>query len=320
MYDIMLYTPELKQTWNVFVAESKNGTFLFHRDYMGYHAHRFIDRSFLFVKKGRVIAIMPCNLCGDVLHSHQGLTYGGLVMHKNIGAQDVLHLFGLLNRTLVEMGVQKVVYRPVPYIYHSIPAQEDLYALFRMKASHTGCNISSTLRYENRLGFAESRKCGIRKATRVGVSIRPGTSLEPFWRILTSNLVQKHHTEPVHTLEDMMGLQSRFPEHIKLYVADLEGDTVGGAIIYETPYVAHVQYIAASEEGKSAGVLDLLFDELINRVYRDKAYFDFGHSNEGMGEYLNEALLFQKEGFGGRGVVCNAYEYCPSQELHVGSL
>ena len=37
------------------------------------------------------------------------------------------------------------------------------------------------------------------------------------------------------------------------------------------------------------------------------AYFDFGKSTERHGEYLNEQLIFQKEGFGGRAVCYDTY-------------
>ena len=37
-------------------------------------------------------------------------------------------------------------------------------------------------------------------------------------------------------------------------------------------------------------------------------YFDFGTSNEDMGRYLNEGLIYQKEGFGGRAVCYDWYE------------
>ena len=56
------------------------------------------------------------------------------------------------------------------------------------------------------------------------------------------------------------------------------------------------------------GALDGLFDYLISQVYAAKSYFDFGISTEQGGRYLNEGLIFQKEGFGARTVVYDAYE------------
>lgn len=73
--------------------------------------------------------------------------------------------------------------------------------------------------------------------------------------------------------------------------------------------VVHTQYISANLEGKEIGALDLLFDYLINTEYSNYKIFDFGQSTENNGIYLNESLIFQKEGFGGRGVVYDIYEY-----------
>jgi hypothetical protein len=83
---------------------------------------------------------------------------------------------------------------------------------------------------------------------------------------------------------------------------------LAGTVLYITKKVVHTQYISASPEGKAKGALDLLFDFLINIEYPMYEYFDFGQSTEKMGEYLNENLIFQKEGFGGRGIVYTIYE------------
>ena len=55
--------------------------------------------------------------------------------------------------------------------------------------------------------------------------------------------------------------------------------------------------------------LDLLFENLINEKYNHKEFFDFGQSTEQMGAVLNENLIFQKEGFGARGVCYDTYKY-----------
>ncbi len=86
---------------------------------------------------------------------------------------------------------------------------------------------------------------------------------------------------------------------------------MGGTWVFDTGQVVHTQYIASTKEGKAHGALDLLFDELINRRYREGIYLDFGKSTEEGGRVLNEHLIFQKEGFGGRGVCYDTYEWEP---------
>ncbi len=310
MFEIVRYIPELKGTWNQFVFNSKNGTFLFLRDYMDYHADRFEDNSLLIYRKGKLYSLLPANRIDNVLYSHQGLTYGGLIMNAKVTVDDMVLMVKILNDYLREQGFVKVIYKPLPFIYHTIPAQEDLYALFRnCDARIIGRNISSTIIQANKIKFIESRKSGIRKAQSNQIEIRFSPDLEAFWNILDANLKNKYGVAPVHTLSEMQLLQSRFPQNIKLYLAYKGGIALGGTLLYLTRQVVHTQYISASIEGKELGVLDLLFDYLINQEYIHVPYFDFGQSTEQMGNYLNEALIFQKEGFGGRGVCYDIYEY-----------
>jgi len=78
--------------------------------------------------------------------------------------------------------------------------------------------------------------------------------------------------------------------------------------IYETPTVAHAQYIASTERGRKLGALDLLVNWLINQHYHKKLFFDFGCSNEQEGRALNHGLLEWKEGFGARACALDFYE------------
>ena len=99
-----------------------------------------------------------------------------------------------------------------------------------------------------------------------------------------------------------------FPRNIRLYIVRHEKRIVAGVIIFECRRVAHVQYIASGEEGRTYGALDLLFRHLINERYKQFDYLDLGTSNENDGRVLNEGLIFQKEGFGGRAVCYDTYE------------
>ena len=131
--------------------------------------------------------------------------------------------------------------------------------------------------------------------------------LQAFWNILEEVLASRHDCKPVHTIEEIERLKNLFPNEIRLFVAKADGRIVAGTLVYETSQVAHAQYIAASKEGRAVGALDGLFCYLINEVFAEKKYFDFGISTEQGGRYLNEGLAFQKEGFGARAVVYDTY-------------
>lgn len=302
--EIRRYRREDKELWNSFVNKARNATFLFDRNYMDYHADRFDDNSFMFYHKGKLKAVLPANVAGDTLYSHQGLTYGGLLLDKKATVEDVLECFDSLNSWLRENGISKVVYKALPWIYQQYPSEEDLYALtWKCKAQLISRNIASTIVIDNKLKFAESRKSGIRKALSLNIEVGESNDVDGFWHVLEDNLGNRYNAKPVHTASEMKLLMSRFSNNIRLYVAKMNGEIVGGTLIYVTPQVVHTQYISASVEGKKHGALDLLFDYIINKVYANCRYFDFGKSTEQGGAYLNEPLIFQKEGFGGRGVL-----------------
>jgi hypothetical protein len=309
MIEIRRYNISDKEEWNDLLINSRIDSFLFNRDFMDYHSDRFQDFSFMIYRKGKLAALLPGNLDGKTFHSHQGLTYGGLISTAKVTTGDIIDVFKLINEELSKNGVTEVVYKPTPWIYHKYPAQEDIYALYRMNAEKIGCNLSTTIFQHNKLSFIESRKSGIRKAKREGVSIVESNNLNSFWIILEDNLMKLHNRKPVHSIDEILLLMERFPKSIRLYVAEKSNEVIAGCLVFLMNNLIHTQYISSSEKGRLTGALDLLFDELINRIFVNYPIFDFGHSTEQLGRFLNENLIFQKEGFGGRGVVYEIYKY-----------
>lgn len=312
MIEVKQYTQKQAQEWNDFIEQSRQETFLFNRSYMDYHADRFQDASLMIYRKEQLYALLPANRLGDTLYSHQGLTYGGLITKKQATTAEICEVFIRINDYLYHSGVQRVIYKPTPWIYHCYPAEEDLYALtYVCHAQLTTRDISSTIPFALRMKFTESRRSGIRKAACAGVTVQESKDLATFWNILDKNLTNKYATHPVHSLEELTLLHSRFPNSIRLFMAyNDKGIAIGGTIIYEMPQVVHTQYISASPEGKRLGAIDLLFDYILNDVYANrKGFFDFGKSTEEEGKILNTTLIFQKEGFGGRGVCYDCYTW-----------
>lgn len=304
---VKMYDPHDKTAWDDLVMRSAGGTFLFLRDYMEYHASRFTDCSLLFCRKERPIAIFPANRQGDTVISHGGLTYGGIITLPETSTAQILEIFDALTTFLKQSGCRHLIYKCVPYIYQRYPHAGDLYALYRAGATRIACNLSATVELKRQLPFAELRRRGIKKALHAGVTINESNDFTPFWEILSHNLQEKFNTSPVHSLEEITLLHSRFPDRIRLYTATLNGTTVAGTVVYDTGEVAHAQYISASPEGKQTGALDLLFARLIETTYADHHYFDFGISTEQNGAFLNTGLMTQKEGFGARGTLYEIY-------------
>lgn len=306
---IKLYSSEYKDAWDKFVRTSKNGTFLFYRDFIEYHADRFRDYSLMFYLNDVLVALMPGHMEDRVFYSHKGLTYGGLIMGDKTTAANVLSIFEYLTTTFRHQGIRKIIYKAVPHIYHIRPAEEDLYALFRYKATLTSCSISSSILLSDRAKYSDLRKRGVKKALKNNLIVKKTTDYSGFWQILSRNLKDKYETEPVHSLAEINYLKSKFPRNIHLFtVGNTDSSSIiGGCLVFETERVAHVQYVAATEEGKRLGAIDLVIDHIINTAFAHKTYFDYGTSTEDGGWHLNENLIHQKEGFGARGTVYNIY-------------
>src|ERR1035437_275866 len=313
MIKIKRYSPDFKSQWDELVSKSKNGTFLFFRDYMDYHADKFLDHSFLIFYKNKLEGILPGNISDSIFYSHQGLTYGGLILTDKIRTDDVLQIFKLINKELKDAGVNEVIYKPIPYIYFNYPSQEDLYALFVMNATKIGCNISSAIFQPNKINFSELRMRGVKRSLREKIEIKETDRFELFWPLLTDNLSNKFNKSPVHSLEEIKYLKSRFPNNIKLFIAHHLEEVIAGCVVFEMKHVIHSQYVATNERGRKLGALDLIYNELVNNKYVTIPVFDFGHSTENMGNFLNVNLILQKEAFGGRGVVYEIYKYLISQ-------
>jgi hypothetical protein len=302
------YTPDRQPDWDAFVRRSKNGVFLFLRDYMGYHADRFADSSLLVVDGGRVAAVLPANQTGDEWVSHGGLTFGGVVADEQMTIGGMRAVFDLLLDHLRRHGVRRLIYKPVPHIYHRLPADEDLYLLFLHGARLVRRDLSTTIAIGRPLPYAKGRKWSINKARKAGLSVEPSQDFEAFMAIEEYVLRTYHGTKPVHSASEIRLLAGRFPENIRLFGAFQAGRMLAGVIVYADGQVAHTQYIASTDEGREFGAADLVLDHLIREVYADRAYFDFGISTEQSGRFLNAGLALYKENFGGRSIAYDWYE------------
>ena len=309
MIEIKNYTITDRDQWNHFIIKSRIDSFLFKRDFMDYHSDRFKDNSYLIFRKGKLEAAIPGNISDNIFYTHQGLTYGGLISSSKFQMNDFIESFKLVNQDLRNKGINTVIYKSIPFIYQKLPSQEDIYVLFTLNAVKIACNISSCIFQNNKLKFSESRKSGIRKAIFNKLTFHTSNEFDIFWILLSENLLLNHGSLPVHTIQEITNLHLKFPNNIKLYLVKHDDRLIGGSVLFIMENIVHVQYISANEEGKELGALDFLFDRLINIELHHLPIFDFGQSTENSGKYLNENLIFQKEGFGGRGVIYETYKY-----------
>ncbi|XHH09329.1 MAG: GNAT family N-acetyltransferase [Candidatus Bathyarchaeia archaeon] len=305
---ILQYTPDHQREWDSYVDQSRNGVFLFNRNYMDYHADRFKDHSLMFYRKNKLAGLFPANIKDDALQSHGGLTFGGVIVGCSTKTLAMLQIFDALLSYCRRNGFKTVFYKAVPYIYHSVPTNEDLYALFRYNARLVARNASSCISLHSSHPFSDGRKYSINKALKNGLVVKQTDDLDSFMQLLKETLNERHNVNPVHTTEEIKLLAGRFPCNIKLFASYLGERMLSGLLVYESKNVAHIQYAANCKQGMDLGAQDLIEDYLINNYYKDKPYYDFGISTENFGQVLNEGLIARKETFGANSVMYDQYE------------
>lgn len=307
--NIRQYAVPDKQKWNSFNRESKNGHFIFDRDYMEYHADRFDDFSLLlYDNKSNLVALLPGHKDQENFVSHGGLTYGGFITDATIKTPSMVSAMAATLEYLQRAGFKTFRYKTIPFIHQTIPADEDRYALFLANASLKQRNVMSVVSKHHLLPFQERRKRGAKKALKSGLTVAFSEEFNEYWNLLTTVLAVTHKSKPVHSIEEIVSLKEKFPDNIRLVTVMKQRTIVAGVVLFISRGVARTQYIAASDEGKAMGALDLCFDYLLFHNTIPFEYFDFGTSHRGGSEYLNTGLVEQKEGYGARTVTTDIYE------------
>lgn len=311
MVTIVRYTDDKINLWNQFNKQSKNYLFMFDRSYMDYHKDRFKDHSLLFYDEEKLLAILPMSEHNDMLISHGGLTYGGFITDSKMKQHTMNDCFDALISYTKDAGFKTIRYKCIPHIYHNQPAEEDRFALFENGARLETVDVSTYVNLTSPLKMPKGRKAQISRARREGVVIEELTSLEDFNAFIdleNAVLTERHDVHAVHTGEELKLLHDRLPENIHLFAALKEGSLIAGTVVYEYEQVVHTQYMAANDEARIIGALDLAVNTVIEKYKNNKRWLDFGISTEHGKVYLNKGLCSQKEGFGGRTGVYEIWE------------
>jgi hypothetical protein len=305
---VRAYTYEDELEWDHFIIKSRNGTFLHMRSYLGYHSDRFPDASLMLYVRGRLIALLPATALESVLYSHRGLTYGGLIVGRDFHATDAIPTFKAIVNWALTKELTSLIYKPSPHIYHKMPAEEDLYAINCAGGRLVRRDLSTALLLSDRYSYSKGRKAAIKKALSGSIKVKVSEDYESFMTIEARHLADKHGVLPVHNASEIKLLADSFPANIKLTAAFEDHYMLGGVLTYTTNVVCHAQYIGATIEGKKMGALDACIHNILNSMPAGVRWFDFGISTTDEGRQLDEALLGNKESWGGRSIMYDQYE------------
>lgn len=308
-YTIKKYEPTDFEKWNAFIDKAKNATFLFHRDFMEYHSDRFEDYSLVVLDGEKWVAVLPANVSGNQVFSHQGLTYGGLVLLPNSKLYDTIFVFQAVLKYLNENRISKLYLKQIPSIYCDYPSEEINYLMYVCQGKVEMKHNISVVDLNRKVLISKSRKECVRRGHKLGLIVKEETNLKVFWNtILIPNLREKYNSKPIHTVEEISKLQKRFPKNIRHFNVYQEGELVCGTTLFITDNVVKPQYISGSEKNNALGSIDFLYDYMINDIAKGKAFFDFGPSHENKGLNIIQNINFWKESFGAHSSVQDFYE------------
>ena len=310
MLKIRLYDPTLKPVWDNFLENCKNATFLFKRDFMDYHKNRFEDFSIMIYNGNKLIALVPGNIDLNNVYSHQGLTYGGILIQSDSKFTEYLEIFSEVLRFLKKKSINSLCVKQIPTIYNFNFNDELDYLSFVTDSKNYRKDIISVINLQSDFKIAKDRINGYKRGLKNLLEFREAHDFDDFWNeLLIPNLEKKYSVNPVHSLDEIGLLKSRFKSNIRQFNVYKENKIVAGTTVFQTKNVVHVQYTASNSKKNILGSLDFLFYKLITDVYSKHKYFDFGTSNERDGKKINQGLMYWKEGFGARSLTQNFYKF-----------
>ena len=307
------YRPEDEGEWDRLVDTSRNGTLLHRRAFLEVAPRGLQDRSLVVEQGGRMVGVFPCAVHPSdptMLDSHPATSFGGVVHDGRLGGPVMLEVLDELAEHAFHDGFDTLRYKAVPAAYQVVPAQDDLYALFRRGARRARVELASVLGTGGPREVARHRRRHLRRALRAGVEVVDDTAyLEAFWPVLVDRLATRHGAEPQHSLADVQRLSRAFPGRVGCVVARERGSVVAGAVVFRTGQVDHAQYLAADDQGYRSSALDLVIEHLVAAARgRGVRFVSLGTTTLSGGRTLIEGLYRYKSEFGAGSIVHETYD------------
>ncbi len=275
---------------------------------MDYHSDRFVDYSLIIYDKDKTVAILPAHIIKNELVSHNGLTYGEIVFANN-KLLEIVEIFSSVLEYLNNNKIETLSLKLIPRMYFDKPSDELHYALFLSEARLTQRLALSVIDRSAEFKMSRHRKQTITRAIKNNLRIEEVQEFSDFWNeILIPNLRLKHNVKPVHSLEEIEHLHKMFPENIRQFNVYHNDKIIAGTTVFITKNVIHPQYISGNSDKNELGSIDFLYDYLINDVFKEVRYFDFGPSHEQAATKVNSGILFWKETFGTGTMTQDFYE------------
>lgn len=311
---VVLYEDKYEKDWDELVLNrSLNGNFLQTRNFLNYHhSGKFKDHSLMFFKGETLAAVMPANELeqGRILLSHQGSTFGGLVIGADFcDTSNYNWIFKDMMEHFKSRGYERAELRMPHWLYaRKDRGNELLDYYFQLNGfamrGEVGFYVNLTdLPDDYEASFSPLRKRKLRKACQYSLLFKELTSRESiyaFYNVLADNML-KFNTVPLHTFEEIIDFKDRrLKDTVSFYGVYHEKELIAGSMVFNfcNKKVFHTQYLASRHDCLSYCPNEFLYTGLI-RTARESGYrfLSYGTATLAHGEIYNETLGMYKEGF-----------------------
>lgn len=311
---IQIYEDKYEEKWDGFVlGESINGNFLQTRNFLNYHGNgKFKDHSLMFFKGETLVAVIPANEVenGKRLISHQGSTFGGLVIGEKYATTGNYNwIFKEMLEHFKECGYEHVELKMPHWLYKRNDKRNELLDYYFqlngfISRGEVGFYVDlKKLQEDYESQFESLKRRKLRKAYKQNLIFKAITEepeIREFYDVLADNM-RKFGKTPIHTFEEMVDFNNtRLKNIVFFYGVYHSAKLIAGSMVFNfcNKKVFHTQYLASRQDCLEYCPNEFLYTNLI-RTAKEQNYrfLSYGTATLEHGEVYNESLGIYKEGF-----------------------
>ena len=309
---VRLYTDDDRNLWEGFLKSNNSYSFQFSRNFLDVSKNKGFDSSLIIEVQSKPVGVFPnlyINSNNTETVSHAGSSYGGILPKSRTSTSTLLAYYeAIANYAKKETYIKTMSFRIPPdcvkrHIEHDIH-----WVMWKLGARVESCYLHTAINLNNRTEADKSRINLARIPSELQIIIGDSDDLVNLWTFVSDVLENRHGIKTVHTLDEITFLANSFPKNILMFFAKMDKDIVAATIFFNTVDSFRLQYMAVSELGRSISAGDYLILQAIKLAKElGFSYFDFGHSQESGGRFLNDSLMSFKMKFGGSNYAAFTY-------------
>ena len=312
--EIIEYTEEWKEEWDLFVEKSSNGTMFHMQKFFDYHIPgKFTFNHLLFLDKKKIAAVLPGSLINNELYeSPIGASYGSIVI-PDITFKRTMEIVTTLIQYSKSKGWKELLLTAAPMIYETYPNHNLDFAMlwqgfkFDLHYISSGIKLNKDIDIMSR--FKPTIRRNIRKSFKEGLRVEINERYDQFYPILIENK-SRHNVKPTHTYEDLLKLKSLMPDRLKLFMVYMEDKPIAGSLMfYANNNVAICFYnMLLYEFAKYKPIQRVMYEVVKDATEHGYNYVDIGVSQDTSADNPmtpSESLIDFKEKFDAKSIMRN---------------